>query len=395
MEKKKKDDLKMEVRNKYRQKQQLEEKHAVELKIYQQKLQHLYHEHQKSLTNVHIDNETSLTITQENQRDRIHEMKTNTRQIKVVYKEAELSHDDLQTSIKLEYEKRIMALRQEFERKSDELKASFEKKTSLTQKRFGERRKRDITAMEERKSAQIAALLSNHADTFTEIKKYYKDITVNNIELIKSLKEKVGEEKKKELESQKILQDTTKFQATLRKPLDENQKLGKELRLQLEDYQKEKDALSQTKESVGVYEERLKNLSWEHEILTQKLAHVKEEKEELQKKLESTIYAVQQKTGFKNLILEKKLDAMTQDLEKTEAALAEVLANTNLKPDVLGEIKTNLEDVLMAKNKSILKLQQEVQALRQRYSTTVQTYEAKMSEHEIPVEELGFTPAKR
>ncbi len=37
---------------------------------------------------------------------------------------------------------------------------------------------------------------------------------------------------------------------------------------------------------------------------------LKEEKMELQNKLEKTIYSVQQKSGFKNLLLEKKYEAM-------------------------------------------------------------------------------------
>ena len=97
----------------------------------------------------------------------------------------------------------------------------------------------------------------------------------------------------------------------------------------------------------------------------QKFTKLKEEHDELHQKLENTIYNVQQKTGFRNLLLEKKLEAMSQDLEKTESALAEVLASTNLQPEIIGDIKHNLEDVLMAKNKQVQKLEDSLADLKQ------------------------------
>jgi len=153
--------------------------------------------------------------------------------------------------------------------------------------------------------------------------------------------------------------------------------------------------LSSVKEQVSVLEEKIKNIEWEHEILEQKFDHLKEERDALQSKLENTIYDVQQKTGFKNLILEKKIDAMEQDLEKTESALAEVLASTNLSPEVIGDIQHNLEDVLMAKNKQVQKLEDLLADLKQRYISTIEMYEKKLLDQNIPLEELGFTPLRR
>ena len=190
--------------------------------------------------------------------------------------------------------------------------------------------------------------------------------------------------------------------------------------------------------------------------------------------------------GFKNLILEKKLEAMAQDLEKTESALAEILASTNLQPDIIGDIKHNLEDVLMSKNKQVIcpsllpfyyyhhnhnrmnrsssrfdnyfvlvlfacsfvydfgyhdethlthkhlhkhipkhnlrfkslqdtlatshkthththtktqpqiqKLEDTLADLKQSYARAIQLYEGKLVEHNIPPEEVGFTPVRR
>jgi len=395
MEKKRRDDLKMLFRNKLRQKQDLEEKHAFELKIYKQKVKHLLHEQQAHMTDVRFDSESLLTILQDGQRDVQHELNTNLRTIKVVKKETELAHYDLIKSIKTEQEKSIMALRQEYERKSHDLKNTFEKKMKTVRDRCDEKRKENVTKIESHKTKHIQNLMAHHKTEFEKIKNYYRDITHANLDLIKTLKEEVGDMKKKEQGVQKEVMDISRINKKLSKPLQKNRKLVEDLQKKLQVYERDLIHLDETKESLVVLEETNKNFSWDLEILEQKFEKLKEERDELKQKLEETIYNVQQKVGFKNLILEKKLEAMAQDLEKTESALAEILASTNLQPDIIGDIKHNLEDVLMSKNKQIQKLEDTLADLKQSYARAIQLYEGKLVEHNIPPEEVGFTPVRR
>lgn len=46
----------------------------------------------------------------------------------------------------------------------------------------------ELTEIEERKNKQVAELIKNHENAFSEIKNYYNDITLNNLALISSLK---------------------------------------------------------------------------------------------------------------------------------------------------------------------------------------------------------------
>ena len=54
------------------------------------------------------------------------------------------------------------------------------------------------------------------------------------------------------------------------------------------------------------------------------LSQVQQERDDLYNKFVSAIHEVQQKAGFKNLLLEKKLLALADVLEKKEAQLNEV-----------------------------------------------------------------------
>ena len=62
---------------------------------------------------------------------------------------------------------------------------------------------------------------------------------------------------------------------------------------------------------------------------------------------------MQQKSNFKNLLLEKKLSALADSLEKKEAQLNEVLSASNLDPTALTVVTRKLEDVLDSKNSAI------------------------------------------
>jgi hypothetical protein len=201
--------------------------------------------------------------------------------------------------------------------------------------------------------------------------------------------------KKKESSVQKEVNDIKKINKKLNAPLLKNKKLVEDLKCDLIQYKKDQIQLSNVKETLYILEEKIKNSEWEHEILEQKYEQLNEEKNELNKKLEISIYIVQQKCGFKNLLLEKKIESMGQDLEKTESALSEVLASTNLHPEVIGDIQHNLEDVLMAKNKMVQKLEDNVSDLKRRYAATIEMYEQKLLQYQIPVEELGFAPTRK
>lgn len=201
--------------------------------------------------------------------------------------------------------------------------------------------------------------------------------------------------KKKEAAVQKEVAEIRRINRALSKPLAHNRLLVAQLQKDLHQYRKDQSLLEAIQAEISRVQDRMRNTEWEHEVTAQKLLNLQEEQRAISSKLGRTIYEVQQKTGFRHLLLEKKLSALSQDLEKTESALAEVLASTNLHPEIIGDIQHNLEDVLMAKNKTTQTLEDQLDELKRRYAKTIQLYEAKMAEYQIPREELGFTATRR
>lgn len=74
--------------------------------------------------------------------------------------------------------------------------------------------------------------------------------------------------------------------------------------------------LQNAKARLKVQDSELKSLRWEHEVLEQRFSQVQKECDELYGKFVKAIHEVQQKSGLKNLLLEKKLTALADAIEK-------------------------------------------------------------------------------
>lgn len=355
-------------------------------------VKNLLFEHQNNVTQLKTESETSLKLQNDDHRGRESELRKDKRALKLELKEMELSHEDVIKSLKQEHDKNITKLRQEFERNAKELQVKYDKKTAALRNELELRRKIEIHEIEERKNTHINELMKKHEKAFSEIKNYYNDITHNNLDLIKSLKEDVAEMKRKEAQNEKLMFEIAQENKRLSEPLQRSMKEVEELRKQLANYHKDKMSLAHAKARVKAQDDSLKKTEWEHEVLQQRFATVEKERDELYDKFVNSIYDVQQKAGFKNLLLEKKLDTLGEELEKKDAQLAEVLRASNLDPASLGSITASLDAVMDEKNKTIQELQYELERVSKAHNDVIRTYEAKMHQFGIPKEELGFRP---
>ncbi|XP_018618922.1 dynein regulatory complex subunit 4 isoform X2 [Scleropages formosus] len=314
------------------------------------------------------------------------------RTLKVDLKEQDLSNENLIRSLKLKHDEEMTKMRKDFERQVRDIEAKYEKKMQMLRQELDLRRKTEIHETEERKNSHINTLIKNHEKAFSDIKNYYNDITLNNLALINTLKEQVEEMKRKEERLEKEMAEVQQQNKQLTEPLQKAKEELAKLKKQLENYEKDKVSLAGAKARLKVSEKEMKDLKWEHEVLEQNFIKVQAERDELYEKFTKAILEVQQKSGFKNLLLERKLNTLSDSLEKKEAQLNEVLSASRLDPVALSVVTRKLEDVLDSKNIAIKDLQYEVARVCKAHNDLLRTCEAKLSSFGVSVEELGFKP---
>lgn len=386
------DEVRAEVRNKDREIEVTEERHAVEIKVYKQKVKHLLYEHQNQISELKGDEAVTQRLAEKQHLEKEGVLNMDKRGLKVELKEMELAHEEIVRNLQLEQDKRNTQLRDELYRTAKEMQQKYEKKMDLLRDDLELRRKTEIKEIEERKNKQIHTLMKNHEKAFGDIKNYYNDITLNNMALINQLKLDVEEMKAKGERDEKLMAEIKAENKSLVEPLAKATAAVTDLEKQLTNYTKDKQFLASAKARLKAQEKVISQKDWQIEVLEQRLAQVEGERDQYHEKFQSTVYEVQQKSGFKNLLLEKKLSTLGDKLEKTEAQLNEVLAASNLDPAALAVVTRKLEDVLDAKNAAIKDLQYEVARACKAHNDVIRTYEAKLQEFGIPMEELGFVP---
>merc|ERR1719337_37364 len=119
----------------------------------------------------------------------------------------------------MNFAKSLIKLRETFEHNHKQLQDQYEEQVEQLKVDLELRRKVEIHEIEERKNQHINELLFNHQEAFDEIKAYYNDITHDNLQLIKSLKDEITEKKLNEKSNQKKMNDLTHENKELSEPL--------------------------------------------------------------------------------------------------------------------------------------------------------------------------------
>ncbi|GAB1869400.1 Dynein regulatory complex subunit 4 [Camponotus japonicus] len=388
------DEVRATVRNKEREKEELAEKHEAELKLYKQKVKHLMYEHQTNLSESKAEHLVALKLAQDDHVAQENELIKDKTELKKTQKEQELVYMNEIRALKLHHSEEMNNMMKKFESEAVELEQKYEQKLTSQYESLTLKHRMEITEVEERKNAQIANLIKNHENAFAEMKNYYNDITLNNLSLIKSMKEQMEAMRNNEERMKKQVRELTTENKKYSTDLKSLQETSSELNRQLANYEKDKQILANTKRRLSTVAKDLENLKWENEVLELRFEKCQSERDELHSRFVSAIFELQQKTGLKNVLLEKKLEKLSELLEQREAQISEVLAAAQLDPTAVVNANKKLEDMLNRKNTAIQDLQYELAKVCKAHDDLLATYESKLQEYGIPKAELGFQPLR-
>lgn len=146
-----------------------------------------------------------------------------------------------------------------------------------------------------------------------------------------SLKDELDDVKRKEASDEKVMATIAAENKRMSEPMRRAIADVARLREERDAYKRDLVALAEAKASALVVQDRLEALRWEHEILAQRTSRLEDDKAALTAKFSAAVHDIQQKAGFKQLLLEQKLAAATEEGERAQMALGEVLANANIE----------------------------------------------------------------
>jgi len=390
--KKEMDDVNADLRSKEREQEELAERHQVEIKMYKQRFRYLLYEHQNSITQQKTAGEKELKLQQDHHLNQESEQYKDLRGLLVEVKEMEQSQQEMVAKLKNEQEREIHDLRVEHDRRLKEILNSYDKRMKSLRDTMDTERKDELTALANQKQEMIKSLKKMHEKALADIKTYYNDITHNNLELIQNLKVEVSDMKKTEVRNQKMMLEIAQENKRLSAPMEKAHKEESFLDRELEHYAKDKIELKEVKANILINEDELKRQEWEKEVLEQRFECVKKERDELYSRLQSAVYEVQQKAGFKSSIVNKKLTLLKKKMETDTVLLGEALSAAGIAPDKVPGASVRMRQVVEEKDNQISALQNDVDSLSAGYNEMIATYMSKLNEYSFPTDDLGFEP---
>jgi len=293
----------------------------------------------------------------------------------------------------MDFDKKQTELRLDFERRAKDVKDRYDRKMKKLREDMEDARNQKVRQIEERKDSAIKDLTEKHNKKYMSIKRYYDDITATNLDLIKQLKGQITDLEKQDEHDKKVL---AQIEAEQKKLQDILKALNEEilaLTAERNEYEKLQEEKERVKGEIENAEIKFRKLEFEYEVKLQQLKYLERERDALTEKFNEAIYQIQSKTGLKNLILEKQVAFIEENLEVKDLQLQQVLQQApNLNPNVQGQIMRAIEEVEISKNDLVNELQRELLQIRKSHTHMVKAYEAKLQEFVIPVEELGFDP---
>lgn len=374
-----------------RQMEMLERDHRVHIKVHEQKVQNLEYEHKESRRQVTEKGERGIQEEREDHSERVYNMNQDKRDIKGDLREQQLKDEDEVRMMRQGFAKSLQKLRETFESNHQQLLEQYEQQVVELKVDLELRRKVEIHEIEERKNQHINELLFNHQEAFDEIKAYYNDITHDNLQLIKNLKDEIQDMKDREKKNQKKMQVLTQENKDLSEPLAKKLEEQRELEERLKSYTKDKMALKNLRAHFKQLEERTAEAKQEYRTTEERYRKIEKERDDLYRRFQKAVREIQRKAELgKNAVLEKKLEQLTAQFDEKQAQLTEVLTAAKLDPAIVASVTKKLEQVLGAKNRQIKDLQYQVHQSTKAYNDTVRVYESKLPALGIEPEEIGF-----
>ncbi|XP_019872971.2 dynein regulatory complex subunit 4 [Aethina tumida] len=383
------EEARCKLRNKDRQIEEAAEKNEGELKFYRQKIKHLQFEHQNDLTEAKAEALVSLKMAEDSHNEQERQLLRDKKNLKRAVHETEFSHQEQLRGIKLDFSENISNVRTDFENKARVLEIKYEKKFQDLKTELNTKHTMEIAEIEERKNTQITELTKHHDRVFNEMRNYYNDITLNNLALISSLKDQMDVLRNQNQRMSKQVSDLQAQNKALVEPLAQAQRDADEYKRQLVNYEKDKLSLANTKAKLEQTKSEFEDLRWANDALELRFGKLQAEKEELHNRFVTAILEVQQKTGMKNVLLQKRVNTLANLCEQREVVIGDLAVATKQQPT-----NKKLEKLLASKNATISDLEYELARMCKAHDDLISSYEEKLLAYGIPVEELGFVPLR-
>uniref|UniRef100_A0A8C2ZC67 Dynein regulatory complex subunit 4 n=1 Tax=Cyclopterus lumpus TaxID=8103 RepID=A0A8C2ZC67_CYCLU len=361
---------KAELRNRNREREEAEERHQVEITVYKQKLKHVLSEHHAMISGRKADAVAATTLVQNRHARSELGLQRELHGLQADFREKKLHNEKGFKELKLKHQVELMELANSCDKRIREMEVKYHENMQSTSAAESKKQRVVVADIEERMRSRVVTLVEDHDRALRRAEDYYSTV-----------------QKKLLLD-----QNTLKLQARVVQKLSAAEQENRRLSESLQEAQRKLPELQKRQQdskqgrvggaraaAAGVPEGEPSRrtvppaLSAPPGVSRCRSRQVQQERDELLRKQTETILDVQQRSGLKHLLLERKLSALTDAVEKKEAQLCAALSASNVDRTAGGRAANKLEE----------------------YDDLLQTCNEKLKDLGVPLYDFPFRPSER
>nr|XP_020474592.1 growth arrest-specific protein 8-like [Monopterus albus] len=363
------EEVKAEQRNRCREREEAKERHRVEITVNKHKLKHVLSEHHNTISELKIDSAASSALIQNQYTESELRFRRDVHGMQEDFREKRRQNENCMKELKLKHQVELMELVNEYDRRVREVQVMYHKKMLAAQEVEAKKRAAEVSELDKRMRSYTADLIKKHDRAVRGAEEYYYSVTHARV-----LKEQSDlKEKLLKFQANHGVSTAQRKYWHLRESLQKAEQQLLELQKQLKEYNTAKAQRAAAQAYVKVIEKDLRDVTVQHELLLQAFQKVQLERDELLQRQTEAIVAMQQRSGLKELLLQRKLATVTEALEKEEARLCTALSTSNIEPTASSSATNTLQGLLASKHVTISALQDDVARESKEYEDLLRT----------------------
>lgn len=387
--KKELENIRFELQNLDQEIEDIERNHQVEMKVYRQKVRHLMYEHHMQVQEIRIRSDKEIAEATLEHQQRMVQLARDKQMLHSEVDSAVTEHDDKVSQLRDDHRYMMdITKKQSYEAQIRDAEKKYEAKLSVLRDELELRRRAEVHEIEEKKNEHINELIRKHETAFGEMKAYYNQITSNNLELIRSLKEEIANMKRNDEHNETLMFDIERENQNLNEPLELAKKDVADLQQKLHNYEKDKLSLRNARSRLTALSADYAALQGSHDKLQKKFTDVQKDRDSLVTKFEAALRDAMDVVQDKTSVVQQQLLETHSKVEQRDAQLQSVLAAVNLEPAAVDAVSRQMEDALEAKNRAIKDLHFELKKIERQHGDVIAEYERRCRAADIPVLEL-------
>lgn len=389
------EETKAELRNRQREREEAEEPRRAEIMTYKQKLKHVLNESHSSASVLKIDAVAINSVIQNEHSEvelgmwkEVHDMKADYRQKKVY-------NTNCLKELKLKNQVEVMELSNSYCKIISEIEAKYQKNMQSLMDGEEKIRRAEIIELEERMKTRKIALVEEHDRALRGAEEYYSAAQKKLLVDQRVLKDELEDAIRQQGRSEKDLSEAQQENKCLRATLQEAEYKLPELQKQLEEHNQAKAKMAASRARAKVIEKELRHVKLDYELLLEAFEQAQQARDTLLKSQTEILLDVQQKSGLKELLLERKLAVLTETLEKREAQLCGLLSASAGEHTAGSGPSNKLEEILESKRVTVDVLQSELARDCKEYDKQLQTCQEKLKDLGLHLINFPLKPSKQ